>query len=209
MCAHFRITSRHRKEEIWSEHCLGSLICSRGTLLLLSFTFHWSCISSLHIFSILTLAYSRQNWFSLSMTPFFRFLSRSEKHLLYFYLSVHCLLWIKLSIEVLKYQEKDCCHNEFDPKSFEVINEHWFPVIAFGLWICPGLSTPTRNISIKKFSRDLSDGITSLIFWIMFSEDSDKHVNTWKLSLTPQAKIKGPLQSWCSKFHNQWIISAL
>lgn len=136
-----------------------------------------------------TLACSCQNWFSLSITLFFRFSSRSEKHLHYFHLSVHCLLWIKMSTEVLKYQEKACCHNEFDLKPFEVINEHWFPVIAFGLWIYPWLSPSTRSISIKKFSKGFSDGITSLIFWIMFSEDSNKHVNTSKLSVTPQAEI--------------------
>lgn len=187
MCADLRVTSSHRKEQIWSEHCLKNLICNRGTLVLLPFTFHWSCISSLYIFSFLTLADSHQNWFSLSITLFW-FPSRSEKHLLYFHLSVHCLLSIKLSIEVLKYLEKACCHSGFDPKSFEV-NECWFPVIAFGLWICPWLSTSTRSISIKKFSKDLADGITSLIFWIMFSEDSDKHVNTWKLPVTPQAEI--------------------
>lgn len=193
---------------MWSGHCLGSLTCSIGTSFL-PFAFYWSCVSSLHISCFLTHAYSCQNWFSLVITPVFRFPSRSEKHLLYFCFSVHCLLWIKLGMEVLKYQGKACCHNEFDPKSFEVIHKQWFPIIAFGLWIHPWLSSPTRSISIKNFSKDSSDGITSLISWIMLSEDSDKRVTTWKLSLSPQARIKAPLQSWCSKFHKQWIISAL
>lgn len=68
---------------------------------------------------------------------------------------------------------------------------------------------PARSITIKKFSKDSSDGITSLISWIMLSEDSDKHVTTWKLSLSPQARIKAPLQSRCPKFHKQCVISAL
>lgn len=188
---------------MWSGHCLGSLTCNIGTSLLLSFNFYWSCISTLYLFSFLTHAYSCQNWFFWVITLIFRFPSRLQKHLLYFCLSVRCLLWIKLGMEVLKYQGKACCHNEFYPKSFEGIHKQWFPIIAFGLWIHPWLSTPTRSISIKKFSKDSSDGITSLISWIMLSEDSDKHVTTWKLSLSPQARIKAALQSRCLRFHKQ------
>lgn len=101
-----RITSRHRKEQMWSCHCLESLTCSTGTSFLLLFMFYWSCISYFYSFSFLTHAYSCQKWFSLIITLFFRFPSWPEKHFLYFCLSVHCLLWIKLGMEVLKYQGK-------------------------------------------------------------------------------------------------------
>jgi len=63
----------------------------------------------------------------------------------------------------IKIPEQSLLSHEFDPKSFEVIHKQWFPIIAFGLWIHPWLSSPTRSISIKKFSKDSSDGITSLI----------------------------------------------
>lgn len=40
----------------------------------------------------------------------------------------------------IKIPRKACCHNEFHPKSFEVIHKQWFPIIAVGLWIHPWLS---------------------------------------------------------------------